>query len=271
MINDRINAYIGITGFTDKSQVEAMLAVLREASGSRLIRKLGVGVMMSFQTLNGILSSSGVFPAKEKIAEIFPADSLAYNILHYADYKGCDILASLDNAARWGGPNLQAIQLEMVWPDPAVICEFKELHPRIQLIIQINYSTLSQVYNQPLKLVTWLKRYGQSLNGVLLDMSVGKDLFLPKNLFLSWWKILPHLACINIYLPDLQLAVAGGLGSDSLYLVKPLLDCFVPEIGIDAEVHPRPDGKMLEPVDWQMAEDYLLGAVKMFEKRTYEN
>src|SRR3989339_488879 len=66
MINDNINAYIGITDFEDKSQVEAMLTVLREASWGRFVRKLGVGVMMSYKTLNDLPSKfSCVFPRKK--------------------------------------------------------------------------------------------------------------------------------------------------------------------------------------------------------------
>ena len=262
MINEHPNAYIGITDFEDKSQVEAMLTVLREASWGRFVRKLGVGVMMSYKTLNDLPSKfSCVFPRKKWIAEIFLADSLAYNILHYADYEGIDVLKNLTEAVEWGGPNLHAIQLDMVWPEPEIIRQFRELHPDVQLIIQINQSALLQVDYDPIRLADQLKEYGPSLNGALLDMSMGRGVAM------SWLELLPYLACLHINLPQLQLVVAGGLGPDSLNLVQPLLDCFVPEISIDAQAQLRNSGNILESINWQMAGNYLAGAVKMFNQR----
>ena len=262
MINEHPNAYVGITDFEDKSQVEAMLAVFREASSGRFVRKLGVGVMMSRKTLNDLPSKfSQVFPNKERIAEIFSTDSSAYNILHYADYAGIDVLKNLTEAVKWGGPNLHAIQLDMVWPETEVIRQFKELYPQIQLIIQINSSALEKIVYKIFVLITCLDQYSPFLDGVLLDMSMGRGLPM------SWLDLLPYLAAINAFLPDLELVVAGGLGPNSLELVKPLVDCFVPEISIDAQGQLRPSGSALEPVDWQMARNYLAGAVKIFNHR----
>lgn len=259
---NHIDPYIGITDFTDKSQVEAMLAVLRTANGNRLPRKLGVGVMMSRKTLNGLPSRfNDIFPAKEKIADIFVDDQLAYNVLHYADYEGIDVLENLTEAVKWGGPNLHAIQLDMIWPDCTSICKFKWKHPQIDLILQINPSAMKQVNYETRCLADSLAVYHEELSAVLLDMSMGKGKPM------SWLDLLPYLAYLNLRNPNLGLAVAGGLGPDSLYLVKPLVDCFVPKISIDAQGKLRPSGSYLEPIDWQMAEEYLVRAVEIFQRR----
>lgn len=264
MSRNNIDPYIGITDFTDESQVRAMLAVLRKASGNRLPRKLGVGVMMSRKTLNGLPSRfNDIFPAKEKIADIFVNDPLTYNVLHYADYEGIDVLENLTEAAKWGGPNLHALQLDMIWPEPDVIKKFKELHSHIELIIQINPSAFKQVDFQTLGLVDRLKGYDYSLSGVLLDMSMGQGVPM------SWLSLLPHLAGLNALLPKMALVVAGGLGPNSLDLVKPLVDCFVPDISIDAQGKLRPSGSYLEPIDWQMVERYLVRAMEIFQSRPH--
>lgn len=50
--------YISITDFTCREQVDQMLKLFREQGGSVLGRKLGVGVMMSYKTLNNVPSKS---------------------------------------------------------------------------------------------------------------------------------------------------------------------------------------------------------------------
>ena len=63
------NPYISITDFTHADQVRRMLGVLNAECTDRL---LGVGVMMSYKTLNGLETKwSKAFPPKEKIREIF--------------------------------------------------------------------------------------------------------------------------------------------------------------------------------------------------------
>mgnify|MGYP001612476946 CR=1 FL=1 len=266
MSRNSIDPYIGITDFTDKSQVEAMLAVLKRVSSKHLIRKLGVGVMMSRKTLNGLPSRfSEVFPAKEKIADIFVDDPLAYNVLHYADYEGIDVLENLTKAVKWGGPNLHAIQLDMIWPDCMSILKFKwGGQSQIDLILQINPSAMKQVNYETRCLADSLDVYHEELSAVLLDMSMGQGKPM------SWLDLLPHLAYLNQRNPGLGLAVAGGLGPDSLNLVKPLVDCFVPEISIDAQGKLRPSGSYLDPIDWQMAEEYLVRAMEIFQRRLHQ-
>ncbi|NCN07922.1 hypothetical protein GW933_04560 [Candidatus Falkowbacteria bacterium] len=262
----KVPNYIGITDFTDRSQVDDMLVALDIIDVNRPVYQLGVGVMMSYKTLHGLASRfDGVFPPKESVAEIFTTHPLAYNVLHYADYQGIDILDSLIQVVNFSGPNLRAIQLDMIWPNSDDIREFKKLYPHINVIIQINSHALNLVDCDPLKLVTKLQDYGDdTIDGVLLDMSMGRGLPM------SWLKLLPYLAAINNSCPDIQLIVAGGLGPQSLHLVEPLIKCFVPKIGIDAQGKLRPSGSYLEPINWEMAKEYLILAVKMFQSNIFK-
>jgi len=263
----KVPNYIGITDFTDRSQVDDMLVALDIIDVNRPVYQLGVGVMMSYKTLHGLASRfDGVFPPKESVAEIFTTHPLAYNVLHYADYQGIDILDSLIQVVNFSGPNLRAIQLDMIWPNSDDIREFKKLYPHINVIIQINSHALNLVDCDPLKLVTKLQDYGDdTIDGVLLDMSMGRGLPM------SWLKLLPYLAAINNSCPDIQLIVAGGLGPQSLHLVEPLIKCFVPKIGIDAQ------GKLIKEVpqikgeSYEFMRDGLTSGVYFFKLSSFEN
>lgn len=261
MDDQKMPLYISITDFTCKSEVEAMLEVMRSVSGDSPIRKLGVGVMMSRKTLNDLPSRyNNIFPAKETVADIFTSDPLVYNVLHYADYEGIFVLDNLLQAVKWSGPNLEGIQLDMIWPDPETLKIFREHHPHIQLILQINPSSLEQVNKDNNQLVERLKYYESYLEGVLLDMSMGRGVAM------HWMDSLQYLGAISKGLPNIGLVVAGGLGPDSLGLVKPLVDLSRYAISIDAQGKLRPSGNMMYPIDWQMAQEYLIKAVSMFNK-----
>lgn len=62
----------------------------------------------------------------------------------------------------------------------------------------------------------------------------------------------------------MALAVAGGLGPDTMELINPIAESF-PDISIDAQGKLRPSGNALDPIDWNLAEKYLSRSVAMFQ------
>ncbi len=117
--------YIGITDFINYEQVKRMLAVFKANSTPKQNRRLHIGVMMSYKTLHNIDSKwTEVFPQKEIIREIF-CSSETMNCLHYADYRGIDVSQSLLQAINFGGTGINALQLDMIWPDPSHIAHCK--------------------------------------------------------------------------------------------------------------------------------------------------
>lgn len=262
---DMNDLFIGITDFTTRAETEKMLAVLRRESGKQPIRKLGVGVMMSHSTLNGLPSRfTDVFPPKEDVADIFVDDPLTFNVLHYADYRGIDISRSLSKAAKWGGQNIQAIQLDMTWPDPEEIEEFRDDYPNVKLILQVGKIAFEQIGENPKELVARLKSYYyEDIDYVLLDKSMGQGRRMSAEL------LLPFALAVNQELPDMGIITAGGLGPDTLHLVEPLLKVF-PNLCIDAQGRLRPDISddpehcISEPIHWDLAQTYLVRALTMF-------
>lgn len=256
--------FIGITDFTTRAETEKMLAVLRREGGNQPVRKLGVGVMVSHSTLHGLPSRfTDVFPQKEKIADIFFDDPLAVNVLHYADYKGIDVARSLASAAKWGGQNMQAMQLDMTWPSTKAIRSFRENRPDIKLILQIGKAAFEQIEESSEELVARLKSYSGDVDYVLLDKSMGQGRPMSAGL------LLPFASAVSQKLPDMGIVAAGGLGPDTLNLVEPLLKV-CPNLCIDAQGRLRPDIPddpehcIAEPIHWNLAEPYLVRALAMF-------
>ena len=255
----RFPYYISITDFTSPEQVWNMLSVFRNNSkpGREVHYKLGVGVMTSYKRLNDLPTKwSTAFPPKERIADIFVSngrstDYWLFNTLHYADYEGIDVLNNLLKATELGGKNMNALQLDMIWPEPKILLEYRQKHPNIQIIIQANSIALDQVNNDPDKLVARLLSYGESLDYVLLDKSMGRGLGMDAQVLEAFVKIINPRT-------SLEVTVAGGLGPDTLHLLGPLVHYVV---SIDAQGRLRPSGSALDPIDWGMAGEYLRKAL----------
>lgn len=251
--------YIGITDFANFEQVERMRRVFEQRLPSGSNRILHIGVMMSFKTLNGIPNRwQNVFPPKENIAEIFSSDKV-YNCLHYADYDNNPNLAkNLAEAVAFGGANINALQLDMIWPNPNEITKVMAISPqKIEIILQIGKNALEKVDNDPRKVVEQLVKHNGVISRVLLDKSMGRGLGMDAKI------LYPFAKAISENYPKIGIGVAGGLGPDTLHLVEPLIAEF-PNLSIDAEGRLRPSGNIMDPIDWDMAEKYLIRALSLF-------
>ncbi len=246
--------YISITDFMTPAQVRNVLNSITLLPGT----KLGVGVMMSYKTLNRIKTRfSEVFPPTDKVKDIFIDDPRVFNTLHYADYRGVDVYENLSAACLYSGDNLHAIQLDMTWPDPLEIRKFHTLFPDIKIILQIGRKAFDQVDNDYHKLIAKLAEYNEALDYVLLDKSMGKGKGLDADF------MLPFLYMLNKERPDLGLVVAGGLGPNSLYLIAKIIELY-PNVSIDAQGQLRNSGSFFDPIDWGRANLYVQRANDMF-------
>lgn len=253
--------YIGITDFETPEQVRRMLNAIKDAQHKYnpiSFRRLMVGTMMSYKTLNGIPSKcSSVWVPKEKIKDLFMIDGHAYNTLHYADYTENTKAEDLIAAAGFGGANMHAIQLDMIWPSIEDISELKKGYPSVDVILQINTPAFKQVGNDPTSLVERLREYGNFVDFVLLDKSMGTG----REIDVQW--IAPFIEAITESGLPTGIAVAGGLGPSTLHLIRDLVKRF-PFLSIDAQGRLRLSGSALDPIDWNMAMSYIYGAVRMF-------
>lgn len=257
--------YIGMTDFRNAKQVRQMLEAFRaNCSGLRQPKKMMVGVMMSRKTLWGLPSKFELaFPHNSEVSGIFINDPLVFNALHYADYEGVDVLESLEMAISLAEPNIHALQLDMIWPDPEIVRDYHRIYPDLKIILQVGSSAFDYVSSNPRELIVKLKEYNHgdhsALSAVLLDRSMGQGKGMDASL------LRPYLSAIKDWQPDLALAVAGGLGPDTLHLVEPLIPEF-PDLSIDAQGRLRPSGSFLDPIDWSMADKYVRSALEMYKR-----
>jgi len=247
--------YIGITDFMTYGQVERMLAVFKANVRPGQHRRLHVGVMMSRKTLYGLETKwSKAFPLKEAIADIF-GSSETMNCLHYADYDAVDVSESLARAISFGGDGLNALQLDMIWPNPKHVARaVNSSGKKLEVVLQVGKDAIEQADNDPEKIVAKLQEYVGVAHHVLLDKSMGKGLGMDAE------GLIPFAQAIRDTFPDLGIVAAGGLGPESIGLVEPLAKDF-PDISIDAQGKLRPSGSALDPIDWDMAEVYLIRAL----------
>ncbi len=252
--------YIGMTDVPNAEWLASMLQHYRRCGGEMLEHRLHAGVMTSYKILNGLETSwSKVWPAPAKIAEIFVPDPRVMNVIHYADYEDSDrdLAGTLMRVAELGGPHLHALQLDMPWPDVAALKAFKTRCPTIDVILQVGQVALARASNDVDETINRLRLCDDSIECVLLDLSMGRGKGLNADL------LRPFILAIRSRLPHLRITVAGGLGPDTLHLVAPLVREF-PSISIDAQGQLRPSGSSKDAIDHERAERYLQGAVEMF-------
>lgn len=252
--------YIGICDFPSAEQA------LRSAdhfdrlctSPKMSARKLMVGVMMSYKTLRDLPTKwKSAWPNPKEIHKIFENHPRVLNTLHYADFDGSTRASDLIVATSYGGENIHAIQLDMIWPSPEMIQVFKHFNPNLKVILQVNGRSLNEYDHNPVRVAFKIKKYGSSIDGILLDKSHGKGLGMDA------LAMLPFIHEISNRCKSLTLAVAGGLGPETIHLLQPIVKEF-PQISIDAQGRLRQSGNSLDPINWGLAHKYLVQAVRMF-------
>lgn len=251
--------YIGITDFRNVRQVRYLLKQFNEHKSLHSNRVLHVGVMMSRKTLLGLPTKwTKAFPTNEEIAPIL-SEPGAYNVLHYADYEtDPDLHRNLRQAITYGGDNMNAVQLDMIWPDSTTVAHaVASSHKKIEVILQIGKNAMEAERDDPKRVVDRLARYDGAIDRVLLDRSMGNGVGMNSEV------LLPYARAIRDRFPNLGIAAAGGLGPETVELVEPLIREF-PDLSIDAQSRLRPSGSALDPIDWDMAKAYVSNALQLF-------
>jgi hypothetical protein len=253
--------YVGICDFTSKEEILRMADVVRKYRKGGSKRKLMAGVMMSYKTLNNLPTKwANIFPRSETIKDIFVSDPVVLNTLHYADYEGVDVLDSLLRATEFGGPSMNALQLDMVWPSEVVLRDYKKHYPQVPIILQINNVSLQQVGDLAIKLAGKLIRYAGIVDYMLLDKSMGRGVPMDESILREYIRGL----MVYGHHSRFGLAVAGGLGPYTMHHVEKIARDY-PWISLDAQGQLRTSGNAMDPIDWGMAEQYLYQSLSMFK------
>lgn len=237
--------YLGVCDVYSPDESRAMADEVRSARRSPN-RKVMIGVMTHPLVLRDdtpvpkkvVEGIRRIFPSKEAMAGGFIDDPDVFNTVHYADLYGPsgprksgeapDVSDNLELIVRHGGDNLHAIQLDLTWPSASELKKFRDIHPELAIVLQVGKYAFAEVENQPQEVINRLRGYGDAVDYALLDMSMGMGYEMQSS------GLLPMLRTIQQELPEMGLAVAGGLGPDTLDSLKPIADEF-PGISIDAQ------------------------------------
>ncbi len=251
--------YIGVTDFATAEQILIARALLDRHNFKGL---LAVGLMMNLKTLTGQKSRwSKVFPPKETLYKIFVYAPGVLNVLHYADYEGRTTSRIILEALSWAGPNVQAIQFDMVWPDSELLKAVKVDFPRLKFIVQVGGDAMRQVDGK-LELAAeklLLYKAGDCLDYVLLDRSGGTGEPMDSKLLLTWARRLTE------FFPSLGMVVAGGLGPKTMSLIDPIINEF-PDVSWDAQRQLHENSDSFAPLDMSRVVEFLELSVRASRK-----
>ena len=248
--------YVSITDFFTVDQARQMRELIPRDSG--LV--LGVGVMMSWKTMNDIPTKwVNSFPPVYKIPSIFEPDPRVFNVLHYAsDVEPEALFHQLAKATELARPYMEGLQLDIEWPSVGALRRYKKSYPGIKIILQVGPQALETVKHDAKEIARRVaEEYLPYVDYVLLDGSGGRGIPMETG------PLLEKIAAIKQRTPLMPIAVAGGLGPNTLHLVEPILRVY-PSVSIDAQGRLRRE--KMDPIDWDMSSKYVIDSVEMLRR-----
>lgn len=223
--------YIGVTGFTNRAQVEEVLHVQPPRGWALMI-----GVLANTKTLT---DKAHRHPNRHvgltDIRRVFVEHPTALNIIHFTGDHG-KLNKQLDVLNSVGGPDLHGFQINMPWPDPQHLAE--EVCWCDRIILQIGSEALRMQGNDPEKVARALDRYHAVVTDILIDESGGKGVPLDPASVIRYFE-----AIASRHNDEFGLGYAGGLSRHALHLIDQVQERY-PTASIDAQ------GKMRDPYDY---------------------
>ncbi|MBP7770701.1 MAG: hypothetical protein KA066_02195 [Candidatus Pacebacteria bacterium] len=252
----RPKPYIGITGFTARSQINAVLGNGLPAVTDQLVM---VGLLISSRTMRGETNKwPNRYPKPGDLEHVFVNDKRLLNLIHFnTNIKDLPFL--LDHmrvAQELAGPACNGFQLNIAWPDPEVLEKYKKAPGgNNTIVLQCGRKAIEEAGNVH-GLATRLRRYDGLADYVLVDPSggLGKDFN-----YADMYATLETLFCDAPQ--TMGIGIAGGLSPDNLDRLRPLLEEF--EFSIDAEGNLRDADDHL---DITVASSYLRESVQLYRE-----
>jgi hypothetical protein len=251
MKNDPFSPYLGVTHPTDADQVAHIIETFRDNLPRRALRRLQIGVMTEDR-----------MPPPNIESLYFSTETM--NCLHFVDRgrrdRDHDLGTSLCMAIDACGMGINALQLNIAWPDPGQVANGVHMSRKhLEVILQIGRVAFGQADNNPDTVVRMLRDYEGVIHHILLDRSAGKGVAMDAGL------LLPFARAIRNNFPTIGLGFAGGLGPDTMGLAAPLLKEF-PHSSVDAAVRLRPlGGNETDPLDLDRTDRFIIEALGMLK------
>lgn len=229
--------YAGITGFTTPDEVAAALELLPPGR-----RRLMVGVLVTDRTLEG--EPEEVAPCRHPLLADLPAlfspHPRAFNSVHFHTRTPERLTDQVERVIAAAGPWLHGLQINLDRIPPEALREIRARHPDLRLILPLRGPVRG-----------FVRTYAGLADVALFDLSAGRGLLLDPG------KARAALEEIEARMPGVALAVAGGLGPETVDRIRPLLERF-PDLSFDAESRLR-DGD--DRLDLEKVGEYLRSAL----------
>ena len=162
--------YIGVTGFMSRAEVDEVLKAI-PAGAERLLM---VGVLVSSKTMQGIPNKwPKRYPSADQIAGIFPDHRLALNLVYFNTKDPSELLSQMLEVTKLGGENFHGFQLNIKWPNPYTLEEYKKEYPDKIIVLQCGEAALDAVSCNPTILVEVAENYIGVCDYLLVDPSGG--------------------------------------------------------------------------------------------------
>ncbi|MDP3769767.1 MAG: hypothetical protein Q8R40_02440 [bacterium] len=250
-----MNPYIGITGFMNKDEVLAVLNSVPQNSKYRVM----VGVLASSHTINGISNKwPHRYPKPEHLNNIFQRNPKALNLIHFNTKEPQHLYEQMMHVRRLAGPCCHGFQLNVAWPNPAILRRVALKGQRTVIVLQVGGHAFEMINHSPQELAQKVaSEYAGLIDYVLLDPSGGYGKQLDTDILKG------YLRALTAKQLSIGLGVAGGLSPATLHLIAPLVDEF-PDLSIDAEGRLRDEHDHMEI---NIVISYLLNAIALFEGR----
>ena len=236
----RSKPYVGITGVTTRSQSEAISKYV-EALGWPQATQVMVGVLASYKGLCRQPVNRNQYPEVEQIGSVLINDRGLLNLVHYnsrADGLAAQLIELLSDAG-WA----DGVQLNIPWPPPEVLRRFRS-RTYMTVVQQISTRAYRMAGGTPERLVRSLSAYEGLIEYVLIDPSGGTG-----HAFDAEFAKSALTALVDSQL-EFKWGIAGGLGTDNLERLRPLLDLY-PGLSWDAQARLRTADDRLDPGKWE--------------------
>lgn len=227
-----LSQHIGVTGVKTKDEVLRLSKSFKIAFSEYKKLKLMISVLVRDETLDGKKETNHLnrYPKVTEISNIFSDDSVCLNFIRYKTRTTEESLFvnELVEATKYGGRNLNGIQLDIAWPSSRNLFAYRDLYPKKKIILQIGKEALESVTWLPSKLAEKLKQYKGLIDAVLLDWGEGEGIEMQSDMAKDYIdEILCHCSWLNV-------GVSGGLGNN-MELINDILMLYK-EISINAGV-----------------------------------
>lgn len=230
-------SYIGVTGFTRRSQVKEALDAFDTDQ-----KKLMVGIVVTYKSLRRLpinLKWKKQIPDIETIADICIPDHRALYLAHYSGQTGAEKDVRDDVLQTVKIKGIQGVQLNIAWPEISLLKQLKAEIPGLYIVVQVGQIALEYCNKNVYEVVRKIAEYQNSADAILFDQSGGQG----KSVDLLSAMI--YLQAIQKNAPEITLGVAGGLGPGRLGVYRELQNALGP-VNIDAQGNLRDEEGSLD-------------------------